>query len=165
METISFFVPGIPIAKGSAKAFYNKATGRAMITQTNREKQQPWASTIAYYAQEAGCKPSSSPIAIILLFTMPRPKSHFGTGKNSSILKANAPDYHTSKPDLDKLIRCVKDALTGVAWMDDSQVCLMRTVSKRYGSNPGVKIMIEQAIRWNNSPDTFQVARDCGVGL
>ncbi|MFZ2809419.1 MAG: HNH endonuclease [Desulfosalsimonadaceae bacterium] len=35
---ITFFVPGVPIPKGSAKAFYNKKLGRAMVVQDNRDK-------------------------------------------------------------------------------------------------------------------------------
>ena len=141
MPQITFFVPGIPVAKGSAKAFYNRATGRAMITQTNRDKQKPWASMIGYCAQEAGCKPSADAIALSLCFVMPRPKNHFRTGNNSDTLKPSAPDYHTSRPDLDKLIRCVKDGLTGVAYRDDSQVIIVYA-EKKYGLSPGVSVEI-----------------------
>jgi Holliday junction resolvase RusA-like endonuclease len=141
---ITFFVPGIPIAKGSAKAFFNKGMKHAVVVQDNAARQKPWASMISYCAQEAGCCLSPSAIAITLHFTMPRPKSHYGTGKNAAILKRFVPDYHTAKPDLDKLIRCVKDALTGVAWKDDSQVCFMGEVWKKYGETPGVLIKIEE---------------------
>lgn len=138
---ISFFVPGVPVAKGSAKAFYSKKLGRAMVVQTNRDKQKPWASMIGYEAQQAGCKITNDPVNLSCVFTMPRPKNHFGTGKNQSSLKISAPMYHTSKPDLDKLIRCVKDALTGVAWRDDSQVCELEA-NKLYGQMCGVYLTI-----------------------
>jgi len=88
---------------------------------------------------------SPAAIQIRLAFVMPRPKSHYGTGKNAATLKRFVPSYHTSKPDLDKLIRCVKDALTGVAWKDDSQVCEV-VADKKYGETPGVNVEIEEAL-------------------
>lgn len=142
---ITFFVPGTPVAKGSAKAFYNKNAGKIVVMQDNKDKQKPWASMISYCAQEAGCQLSPSAIRIRLQFVMPRPKSHYGTGKNATALKKFVPSYHTSKPDLDKLIRCVKDALTGVAWKDDSQVCEV-VANKKYGETPGVNVEIEEAL-------------------
>jgi Holliday junction resolvase RusA-like endonuclease len=38
-------------------------------------------------------------------------------------VKNNSPRYPTGKPDADKLLRAIGDALTGVVWVDDSQVC------------------------------------------
>lgn len=143
MKQISFFVPGTPVPKGSAKAFVNKYTGRAQVMQDNRDKQKPWASDIAYHAsQEYKGAPFTGPVKIGLHFVMPRLKGHFGTGKNSETLKPGAPIWHISKPDLDKLIRCVKDALTGVIWKDDSQVCKIGETTKQYGERPGVFISV-----------------------
>lgn len=55
-------------------------------------------------------------------FYLSRPVAHFGSGKNSEILKPNAPQAPTKKPDLTKLIRPVEDALKGLFWKDDSQI-------------------------------------------
>lgn len=142
---ISFFVSGIPVPKGSAKAFVNKKTGRAIVTQDNRAKQIPWASTIAYHAQVEMEGPLlTGPVEISLEFYMPRLKAHFGTGKNAGVVKADAPVWHTSKSDLDKLVRCALDALTGIVWKDDSQVCEMGPVRKMYGDIPGVHITVTE---------------------
>jgi Holliday junction resolvase RusA-like endonuclease len=143
---MKFFVQGIPVPKGSAKAFVikTKATGklRAIVTQDNREKQKPWASMIGVTAQQLNQPMIDGPVSLSLAFILPRPKNHFGTGKNAAVLKASAPRWHVSKPDLDKLTRCVKDALTGVIWHDDSQVAQLGNVSKTYGDVPGVLIGI-----------------------
>ena len=141
---VSFFVPGTPIPKGSAKAFYIKALGRAVVTQDNGEKQKPWASMIAVVAQEHFPAPIEGPVMIAVAFKMPRLKGHYGSGKNAGIVKASAPIYHTAKPDLDKLLRCVKDALTGIAWKDDSQVAIVAHLSKMYGDRPGATIKISE---------------------
>ena len=139
---ISFFVAGIPIAKGSAKAFVIKGTNRAIVTQTNREKQRPWASIIGVTAQQLNKPMIEGPVSLSLAFVLPRPKNHYGTGKQSSVLKLSAPFWHTSKPDSDKLTRLVLDALTGITWKDDSQVAHFGHISKTYGDVPGVHIEI-----------------------
>lgn len=57
------------------------------------------------------------------IFTLPRPKSHYRTGKNAHLLKETAPTLHCRKPDLDKLLRSTWDALTAAgAYTDDSRV-------------------------------------------
>lgn len=145
MKPISFFVSGVPVPKGSAKAFVNRHTGRATVLQDNRERQKPWASAIHYTAllHFGGVRPSPEAIHITVQFYLPRPKSHY---KKSGELTGKAPTHHTGKPDLDKLVRCVLDALTGVIWVDDSQVMKIDTY-KGYESpivGPGVKIRISE---------------------
>lgn len=137
---VSFFVPGIPVAKGSAKAFYNRKVGRAFVVQDNSARQKPWVSLVSLKAEEMGVKLADGPVAVTLNFRMPRPKSHFG----KSGLKQTAPVLHCSKPDIDKITRAVLDALTAIAWKDDSQVALL-TVMKRYDDEPGVQITLEAA--------------------
>lgn len=51
--------------------------------------------------------------------------------------------FPAKRPDLDNLIKTVKDACNRVVWLDDSQVCTL-TVTKRYSDNPRTKIMIEE---------------------
>lgn len=152
-STVSFFVPGTPIPKGSAKAFYNKHMGRAQVLQDNRDKQKPWASLISVTAQEAfDGSIWTGPLGLSLVFVMPRLKGHFGTGKRFATLKDSAPLHHVSKPDLDKLIRCVKDALTGIVWEDDSQVCYLSDTSKIYGDRPGVHVRVWRLVAQGDVP-------------
>lgn len=136
--SVEFFVPGVPVAKGSAKAFYNKKAGRAFVTQDNLEKQKPWVSLISVKAESAGLALSDAAIHVALIFNMPRPKAHFGS---SGKLKPSAPLLHRSKPDIDKISRAVLDALTFIAWKDDSQVCSLYA-QKMYSDTPGVLIKI-----------------------
>jgi Holliday junction resolvase RusA-like endonuclease len=48
----------------------------------------------------------------------------------------------TVKPDLDNLLKAVKDALKGIVWVDDSQVTTV-TANKIYSEQPGVVIRVE----------------------
>jgi crossover junction endodeoxyribonuclease RusA len=72
------------------------------------------------------------PIRCDLTFYLPRPKSHFGTGKNAQMLKKSAPTRPTGTPDRDNLDKAVCDAITAAGvWVDDSQVT-SGTIRKRY---------------------------------
>ena len=51
--------------------------------------------------------------------------------------------HHVKKPDLDNLAKAIKDALKGVAYKDDSQICSLM-LSKEYRGNPGVRIIIHE---------------------
>lgn len=114
-----FFVPGIPVPKGSAKAFMRKGMRFPVVMQDNAEKQKPWASLIAYTAMQNNPVLIATGVRVDMHFYFPRPKSQ--VGKRG--LKPSAPGAHLTKPDLDKLVRCVFDALTGICYHDDSQIC------------------------------------------
>ena len=56
---------------------------------------------------------------------------------------ASAPPFPTVKPDADKLLRALLDALTSQAWRDDAQV-INASAAKRYatGDGPGVLVRL-----------------------
>lgn len=88
--------------------------------------------------QHAPVKPFEGPLRITMEFFFARPKSHY----NKHGVKPNAPIWHTSKPDGDNLEKFVLDALNGIYWRDDSQVCLMEKM-KRYSETPMTIVEIE----------------------
>jgi len=75
--------------------------------------------------------PLEGPLLLELTFWIPRPKGHYGSGKNAAVVKAGAPFAPTVKPDLLKLTRAVEDALTGIVYRDDSQIT-SETLQKAY---------------------------------
>ena len=76
-------------------------------------------------------------IHILLVFYMPRPKSHYGTGRNANLLKDTAPYHHTKTPDIDNLTKAVMDAITDIkVWKDDKQVVAV-DAEKRYCTSYG----------------------------
>jgi len=72
--------------------------------------------------------PLEGPISVSMVFSMPRPKSHYRTGKYSHLLKKDVPSRHTSKPDIDNLIKFYLDAMTGSYWRDDAYVCTIEAM-------------------------------------
>jgi Holliday junction resolvase RusA-like endonuclease len=144
-EIVKIVVYGIPQPGGSKRAFVIPGTNRASISDAN-PKAKPWKNSVAWAAVESGMSPLAGPLELTIEFLFPRPKGHFGTGKNENVLKVSAPIYHTVKPDATKCLRSTEDALKGIAWRDDSQVSI-QIVSKRYvdaGESPGAIIRIEQ---------------------
>jgi Holliday junction resolvase RusA-like endonuclease len=75
-------------------------------------------------------KPVEGAIGIEIVFRVKRPKT----------VKRDLP---TVAPDLDKYIRGVLDALTGIAYLDDSQVIDIKA-EKVYSDTPGADIKIFQ---------------------
>lgn len=79
-----------------------------------------------------------TPISLNIEARISRPKVHY---RANGQLKPNAPAFPSTRPDLDNLLKTVKDALNGVAWEDDSQVVWVQA-TKVYGP-PGWKIHVE----------------------
>lgn len=121
-------VVGLPAPKGSKTGFYNKALGRVVIVEG---KSGPGRKAVAAW-QDAVCDrarsfieahpqpPLTGPLAVTLMFRFPPVKSdpyRF---------------FHSTKPDLDKLVRATFDAMKlGGLIADDASICKL-TTSKRY---------------------------------
>jgi len=145
---IEFFAPGIPRPGGSKKGFVNPKTGRVMIVKAGGQNEENWRQAVAYAAMRAmdGRPPLDGPVSLVVTFVMPRPKYHYHTAKRlAGELRQDAPGYHVKAPDRTKLMRSTEDAMTGIVYRDDSQVCT-GNVEKRYGSQPGAVIAIESLL-------------------
>ena len=142
------FVAGIPQPAGSKKGFVvrNKATGKSRaIIVDDAKNSRPWKSHISAMVSDAWkAPPLDGALQLDIVFTMPRPASHFGTRKGERYLKPTAPHFHTVKPDRTKLLRCAEDALLGVLLVDDCRVVAGEAV-KVYGEKPGASIRVSRA--------------------
>ncbi len=157
-RSLTFTVEGDPQTKGSAKAFVvwqhvieavdrfrrsgKKITPRAFITNDNPNA-KGWQESVmdaALAARRGGPLLAGELLAgalvVDLVFHLARPQKI-----RSSIVS------HTTRPDVDKLARCVLDGLTGVVYADDGQVVAIR-LSKQYApidGAPGVTITVTEA--------------------
>ena len=130
---VMFRVAAIPQPKGSTKAFARRGGGRPIVTSDNT-KLKPWAQLVAQVAQQHVPALHPAGVRVTLDFVLPRPKSH----------PKRRTKPHCAKPDVDKLARGVLDALTGIAWGDDSQVTSL-LATKRYArelEQPGVLVSL-----------------------
>jgi len=104
-----------------------------------------WRAQVQQAVAQLDTEPFLGPVELRLGFDLPRPVGHFGTGRNRDLIRASAPAHPTVAPDLDKLTRCVADAITDAGlWKDDSQVVVIYA-AKRYVTNrPGVLIIVQE---------------------
>lgn len=132
MTVISFSVPGIPAPAGSTRAIpFRRRDGRLGVSvMPASTRLRDWQATVRIAARQAAGDQRllTGPLRVGLLFTLPRPKSHYGKRG----LRPAAPPYPAGHPDLDKLTRAVLDALTGVIFGDDAQVVSL-AAEKVYG--------------------------------
>ena len=136
-------VAGHAIAAGSGRPVpIRKREGDDLVTVGSRvaddsRNLRGWKQLVRDTAIAAGANPDHQllhgPVAVEMRFVRTRPRTHFGTGRNTGQMKNSAPAFPTTRPDVLKLARGVEDALTGVVWHDDSQIIDERIV-KAYGN-------------------------------
>lgn len=122
---IQFWVEGNPRAQPRPRRaknghFYNPDNGVVA-----------WKDAVGWQAKAARVKRLAGPVKLTLSFVLPGGKTRVSG------------QPHASKPDFDNLEKACCDALTGYAWVDDSQIFDCHTI-KRYGEKPGVLITIEE---------------------
>ena len=149
-KRLSFSVAGTPIPQGSKRVWVNSKTGKAQMTEDAGVRHSTWRNEVTGQARQAMSdvgrfgEPYREPISCSVTFAFHRPLSHYGSGRNSEVVKPSAPPYPAKPPDLDKLVRAVWDALTSVVWVDDGQV-IAATIRKQYvhrWEGEGVSIIV-----------------------
>ena len=140
---ISLDVLGIPAPKGSGRAMLIAGRARYIASSSgaNAKKQTAWHRAVQ--AAAAGCALIAGPVRVSIAFRMPRPKDH---RTKRGELREKSPPFPAVSPDLDKLVRCTLDALTGLAFDDDARVVRM-VVVKQYATpgREGASITVEAA--------------------
>ena len=120
-----FFVAGKPVPQGSMSYFKGR-----MVHQNDKEL-QAWRDIVGWCARRYFPEQLKGAVTLTVEFILPKPKSV-------------TRDEPFVKPDLDKLVRAIGDALTGIAFADDSQVTAL-VATKRYAVNElvGVRISVQ----------------------
>ena len=138
-------VYGIARPQGS-----KRHVGRGIMVEASRHVGQ-WRNDVMSAAQQAYRGPAiTEAVEMDITFYFPRPKGHYGTGRNADKLKPSAPEYCVSRAygDTSKLIRSTEDALAACSgypvMQDDSQVVQLRC-EKRYADDdhpPGALVRL-----------------------
>ena len=148
VREVVLVVHGDPAPKGSLKCVGRRGS-RGHVLVEDSDRTGPWRERVAAGGRRlmAVCDlPDgvSGPVALEVTFTVLRPSSHYGTGRNAGILKASAPGYPAKRSsngiggDVDKLARTILDALEDSGLLlDDSQVVELVT-RKTYPDGPHV---------------------------
>jgi crossover junction endodeoxyribonuclease RusA len=142
---LEFFASGKPAPQGS-----KRHVGGGRMVESSRAL-KPWRDLVRLATLRAGGpgRLPQGPVWTDLAFVLPRPLS---TPKRST-------PPAVKRPDLDKLIRAVLDAISDSGtWSDDSQVTRI-VASKRLaeiGESPGVRIKASLADQFGS------ICRHCG---
>jgi Holliday junction resolvase RusA-like endonuclease len=127
MHTIRFTVAGEPVAKGRARAVLRNGH----VAHYTPHKTVQYEHQVRLAAQQAcGAQPPpQGPVALVVRAFMGIPASWSQKKQRAAALGELTP---TKRPDLDNIVKAVKDGANGVAWRDDAQVVDV-CASKRYG--------------------------------
>jgi len=129
---VTFTIDGRCATKGSANSFVDPRSGRK-IWKASNTKLKAWTRDAKKAAMAANVpmiyKPHGVRMAVTVEFVKPK------------TAKQIVPSV---KPDADKLLRAIFDALTGVAYADDSQVVSV-VLTKQYGPSERVIVEVEKA--------------------
>jgi Holliday junction resolvase RusA-like endonuclease len=140
-RVLTFTVLGKPQTSGSKRSFRHKHTGK-QVTIPASDEQVNWQNRVADKGREVYDGPLLDvPLAIEFTFFRPRNQGDFGTGRNAGTVKASAPAYPATRPDLLKLARAVEDALSGIVYRDDAQI-VQENLRKDYGEPERVEVII-----------------------
>jgi len=152
VESISFIVLGEPAPEGSTRAFYIPKAKRTVVTHQNQTELDAWRSRVATEAQNVlnhreWTSDRASAYTVDVDFILPRPPS----------VPPHRRFHPTVRPDVDKLVRAINDALTGILFPDDCQVVSLR-VTKDYDEErrPGAYL---QVCRYQNMRDKRRRAK------
>ena len=126
---LEVFVPGQAAPQGS-----KRHVGHGVLVESSKLV-KPWRTQVAWtVAQVWRDAPLQGPVRVELTFVMPRP---------AATPKRRTPPA-VKKPDVDKLIRAILDALTKVVWRDDSVITELRAIKRlaELTEQPGCLIQV-----------------------
>lgn len=128
MTALSVFVAGKPAPQGSKRGIQHKTTGKVVLIESSKAV-KPWREDVRAALLDEHGQPHvriEGAVVVHLAFVMPRPVS---TPKRST-------PPAMRKPDLDKLIRAVLDAITSAGAIEDD-ARIVRIVADKRLAEPG----------------------------
>lgn len=134
----TFRYDGIPKAQGRPRFARMGKFVKAYDPKDSRQYKDNIAAQIV--AQKPVLIDREKPIRLWLSFYLPRPKGHYNS--KGEIKLQHLPSFHTKKPDLDNMVKAIKDSLKGILWYDDSQVYFTEA-TKSYSDKASVHIIVE----------------------
>jgi len=113
---ISVTIPGEPVAQGRPRFSTHGGFPRAYDPKKSKEGKQSVRFFVANQMEKEGLAPLEGPIMM---------QAQFGIKLPTSQERKRNPKprmWRNKKPDLDNLIKLVKDACSGIAFLDDNQI-------------------------------------------
>ena len=121
MNTIKFTLPITPTAQARPKVTVRNGFARGYKTEAQQANERTLEAELKDHAPE---KPLDGPLVLEFVAALPVPKS---VSKKARAAMLSGEDMPTKKPDLDNLVKQLKDAMTRMQfWHDDKQVVCLR---------------------------------------
>ena len=133
---IAFSVPGHWVTERKRKQGTGKFT--RLVDEPDRKDFKAKVSLFAASAM-TGSDPLAGPLRMRVEFLRPRPASW----PKRPTQACPWPEYPYRKPDVDNMVKIASDALSGIVWHDDAQVC-ERTERKAWADRWEVVITVEE---------------------
>jgi len=124
-DIYEFVIPIKPIGKARPRFASIKKKDGSRITRVYSTQETEEGLMLLFMLNKWKDKePLTGPLRADFEFMFKRPKSHWGTGRNSGVLKKSAPKlWHIQKPDFDNICKIICDSINLVIYMDDAQIC------------------------------------------
>lgn len=135
MSVVAFTIPGEPVAKGRARSFIRAGH----VAHYTPDKTARYENLVKLAAQQAmaDVPPLEGPVTLVVRAFLGIPQSWSLKKQQAAAIGEVTP---TKRPDLDNIVKAIKDGANGVTWKDDSQVIDV-IASKRYGQ-PRVEVEV-----------------------
>jgi Holliday junction resolvase RusA-like endonuclease len=137
-------VRGTPRPQGSIQAIKRKDGG---IATKYASTVWAWRHQVQHAVAAHDGEQFTEAVEVQLGFDLLRPQSHFlpvNSKRSTPGVRPSAPCWPLVAPDLDKLVRCVCDAITDAGlWHDDAQVVSIRAAKRYVSDRPGVLITVK----------------------
>jgi len=124
---IQFTIPAVPVPEPRKRVRIRKTRDGKSFSQLYTPSSDPvnaFKATARISASMAlkRIAPLEGPLKLSMVFVMPRTQNQIWKTKPMPRI------WHSKKPDFDNLEKSVCDALKGLVWIDDSQICSVSTV-------------------------------------
>lgn len=135
-RSTTFSVPGKPFGKQRPKVTTRYGYSMAYTPKKTVEYENKVRSS---YIQTNGNNKLEGPISAKILGVFGVPKS-MSKKQQKKLIEEK---HHTKKPDCDNIGKSILDALNGIAYKDDSQVCKLY-IEKIYGEESRTEVVLEE---------------------
>lgn len=140
MKSISFTIYDNPVAKARARVTNKRTKEGKKITYTPEKTRVAEQSFRLQSAKWRPAEPFKGPIFLEVIFFRGIPKSF---SKKKKLMAMKGKLFPLSKPDLDNMLKLVKDAMNKRFYQDDAQVCKV-TAAKFYSNVPRTVIKLQE---------------------
>ena len=137
MTSIEIVIPGEPCAKGRPRIGKTRSGHAVAFTPAKTRTREGIVASAAMDAMK-GRAVLIGPVHLSVCAVLGVAKSWSKKRRADALAGIELP---TKRPDLDNIVKLIKDSLNGIVWLDDSQVVKLYA-SKVYGEIPNTLVIV-----------------------